>query len=153
MISRIIKLAAIAVIAVLCIIALYTFWKKIRNMTKSQAKAEFKKLRLIRVDAFVFAVIICVAYTLVTYFDTTKQANAVVGLNYAEASLGPRLLYHPALSESRLHIYQNSSRGTNCRPAAKAFRNRTSASFSRRSSKPQIPLIYDSCPWNMNFPD
>ncbi len=88
MISRIIKLAAIAVIAVLCIIALYTFWKKIRNMTKSQAKAEFKKLRLIRVDAFVFAVIICVVYTLVTYFDTTKQANAVVGLNYAEASLG-----------------------------------------------------------------
>ena len=88
MISRIIKLAAIAVIAVLCIIALYTFWKKIRNMAKSQAKAEFKKLRLIRVDAFVFAVIICVVYTLVTYFDTTKQANAVVGLNYAEASLG-----------------------------------------------------------------
>lgn len=88
MISNLIKITAACIVAVLFLMALFTFWKKMRNQTKSQTKAEFKKLKIIRVDAFVFAVIICLAYTLASYFDTERQANAVVALNYAEASLG-----------------------------------------------------------------
>lgn len=88
MISQIIKAAAILISVFLLIRAAVVFYKKSRNQTKSQTKAEIKKVRIFRFGAFVYAIIICFSYTLASYFDTAKQASAVVALNYAEASLG-----------------------------------------------------------------
>ena len=88
MISQILKAAVAAAVAVTLVLGVIKFWKKIKNQTKSKTKADFKKLKPFRVSAFVFAVIICFVFSLASYFDTSKQATAVIGLNYAEASLG-----------------------------------------------------------------
>ena len=88
MISRLIKLAVIGISAVFLIIAAIIFWKKTRNQTKSQTKAELKKLRLFRMSALLFAIVMCFSATLASYFDTSKQSSAVIALNYAEASQG-----------------------------------------------------------------
>lgn len=88
MLSEILKATVILIIAAVLIAGISVFYKKIRNLTKSKAKAEFKKLKIFRLSALVFAVVICLTYTLASYFDTSKQASAVIGLNYAEASFG-----------------------------------------------------------------
>ncbi len=88
MLSQILKAAALAVPAVVLVLAIVSAVKKIRNQTKSQTKARLKKLRPFRFSALLFAVIICLTYTVGIYFDTSKQASAVISLNYAEASLG-----------------------------------------------------------------
>lgn len=88
MISRLINLAVIGISAVFLIIAAIIFWKKTRNQTKSQTKAELKKLRLFRISALLFAIVMCFSATLASYFDTSKQSSAVIALNYAEASQG-----------------------------------------------------------------
>lgn len=88
MITQIIKMTAVVISAVLVLSAGMTFWKKTRNQTKSQTKAELKRIKLFRMSAVLYAIVICFAYTVSSYFDTTKQATAIIGLNYAEASLG-----------------------------------------------------------------
>lgn len=88
MISQLIKLAVIGISAVFLIAAAVVFWKKTRNQTKSQTKAELKKLKIFRMSALLFAIIMCFSSTLASYFDTTRQSSAVIALNYAEASLG-----------------------------------------------------------------
>lgn len=88
MISQLIKLAVIGISAVFLIAAAVVFWKKTRNQTKSQTKAELKKLKIFRMSALLFAIIMCFSSTLALYFDTTRQSSAVIALNYAEASLG-----------------------------------------------------------------
>lgn len=88
MISQIIKGAAIFLSVFLIIWAAAVFYKKSRNQTKSQTRAEIKRIKLFRFGAMVYAIIICFCYTLASYFDTAKQASAIVALNYAEASLG-----------------------------------------------------------------
>lgn len=88
MLSEILKAIVILAVAAIFAAGILGFYKKIRNLTKSKTKAELKKLRIFRLGAFVFAIVICFAYALASYFDTSKQASAVIGLNYAEASLG-----------------------------------------------------------------
>lgn len=88
MLSEILKAVVILTVAAISAAGAAGFHKKIRNLTKSKTKAELKKLGIFRLGAFVFAIVICFAYTLASYFDTSKQASAVIGLNYAEASLG-----------------------------------------------------------------
>lgn len=88
MIPQIIKAAVILVSFFLFARAAVVFYKKSRHQTKSQTKAELKKVKIFSFGAFVYAIIICFCFTLASYFDTAKQASAVVALNYAEASLG-----------------------------------------------------------------
>lgn len=88
MLSEILKAIVFLIITAMLVAGISVFYKKIRNITKSKTKAELKKLKLFKLSALVFAVIICFAYTIISYFDTSKQASAVIGLNYAEASLG-----------------------------------------------------------------
>lgn len=88
LISQIIKIAVVAVCVVFLLIAVAIFWKKTRNQTKTQTKAEFKKLKIFRMRALLLAIVMCLIVTVVSYFDTTKQGSAVIALNYAEASSG-----------------------------------------------------------------
>lgn len=88
MLSEILKAIVFLIITAMLVAGISVFYKKIRNITKSKTKAELKKLKPFKLGALVFAVIICFAYTIISYFDTSKQASAVIGLNYAEASLG-----------------------------------------------------------------
>lgn len=88
MLSQLIKLASVGLSCVLLAFAGVTLWKKTRNQTRSQTKAELKRITPFRMSALLFAIVIGFANTLVSYFDTTKQANAIIALNYAEASLG-----------------------------------------------------------------
>ncbi len=88
MISKLMKMVIVLIILFLLIGAVIAFWKKAKNQTKSQTKEQLKKLKIFRLDALVLAMVLCLIYSLVLYFDTTKQASAMVGLNYAEASFG-----------------------------------------------------------------
>ena len=88
MISQILKAAAVAVPAVILLFSAVGIFKKSRNQTKSQTKAQFKKIKVFRFAALLFALVCCFVFTLGSYFDTEKQASAVISLNYSEASLG-----------------------------------------------------------------
>lgn len=88
MISQILKAAAVAVPAVILLFSAIGIFKKSRNQTKSQTKAQFKKIKVFRFAALLFALVCCFVFTLGSYFDTEKQASAVISLNYSEASLG-----------------------------------------------------------------
>lgn len=88
MISQILEAAAVAVPAVILLFSAIGIFKKSRNQTKSQTKAQFKKIRIFRFAALIFALVCCFVFTLGSYFDTEKQASAVISLNYSEASLG-----------------------------------------------------------------
>lgn len=88
MLSQLIKLVSVGMSGALLVFAGVTLWKKTRHQTRSQTKAELKRIIPFRMSALLFAVVIGFANTIVSYFDTAKQASAVIALNYAEASLG-----------------------------------------------------------------
>ncbi len=88
MMAKIIRLIVTAVIALGLLSAVVTFFKKAKNQTRSQTKAQLKKAKIFRFDALIIALVLCAAEGASVYMDTAKQASALISLNYAEASQG-----------------------------------------------------------------
>lgn len=88
MTDLIMKMFIPAVLLIVFALAVVIYLRNTRNQTRSRKTEMLKGAKKLRVGAFALALLTSALYTLQLFYVNSKQATAVVSLNYAEASLG-----------------------------------------------------------------